>query len=110
MWALGCLIGEMSDGQPLFPGDSEIDTLYLIQKILGPLTKDQKDSFNKNKSFSGLKFPGNLQQAETLSKKYSKILSPLAISLMEGLLKLDPRERLTADQALKHQYFFDMNN
>lgn len=25
MWAIGCLLGEMSDGQPLFPGDSEID-------------------------------------------------------------------------------------
>ena len=25
MWAIGCILGELSDGQPLFPGDSEID-------------------------------------------------------------------------------------
>jgi len=30
MWAIGCLIGEMATGDPLFPGDSEIDCLYLI--------------------------------------------------------------------------------
>lgn len=40
MWAIGCIMGELSDGQPLFPGDSEMDQLYLIQKVLGPLTED----------------------------------------------------------------------
>lgn len=27
MWAIACIMGELSDGQPLFPGDSEIDQL-----------------------------------------------------------------------------------
>ena len=30
MWAIGCIMGELSDGQPLFPGDAELDQLYLI--------------------------------------------------------------------------------
>lgn len=25
MWSVGCILGELSDGQPLFPGESEID-------------------------------------------------------------------------------------
>ena len=25
IWAIGCILGELSDGQPLFPGDTEID-------------------------------------------------------------------------------------
>lgn len=32
MWAVGCIMGELTDGQPLFPGESEIDQLYIIQK------------------------------------------------------------------------------
>jgi cyclin-dependent kinase-like len=33
MWAIGCIMGELIDGQPLFPGESEIDQLYVIQKV-----------------------------------------------------------------------------
>ena len=28
-WFLGCIMGEISDGQPLFPGESEVDQLYI---------------------------------------------------------------------------------
>jgi len=41
-------MGELVDGQPLFPGESEIDQLYLIQKTLGPLTSMQMEAFNRN--------------------------------------------------------------
>jgi cyclin-dependent kinase-like len=34
VWAIGCIMGELSDGQPLFPGESEIDQLYIIQVAL----------------------------------------------------------------------------
>lgn len=33
IWAIGCIMGEITDGDPLFPGDSEIDQLYQIQKV-----------------------------------------------------------------------------
>ena len=99
MWAIGCIMGELSDGQPLFPGDSEIDTLYLIQKVLGSMTRDQQESFNKNPRFVGLKFP-DVAKPETLEKKYSGKLSTKALSLMIGLLKMDPAQRLTGEQAL----------
>jgi cyclin-dependent kinase-like len=39
-WAIGCIMGELIDGDPLFPGESEIDQLFLIRKMLGPLTPD----------------------------------------------------------------------
>lgn len=97
MWAVGCIMGELSDGQPLFPGDSEIDQLYLIQKIMGSLTKDQLESFNKNPRFVGLKFPSDISKPETLEKKYTGKLSRKALSLMIGLLKMDPLMRLTAE-------------
>lgn len=45
LWAIGCIMGEMIDGQPLFPGESEIDQLYLIQRVMGPLTAEQMELF-----------------------------------------------------------------
>ena len=34
VWAVGCLLAEMLTGEPLFPGDSDIDQLYhIITKV-----------------------------------------------------------------------------
>jgi cyclin-dependent kinase-like len=110
MWAIGCIMGELSDGQPLFPGDSEMDMLYLIQKVLGALTPEQSESFNKNPRFLGLKFPSDVTKLDTLEKKYTGKLSKNALSLMIGLLKMDPAERFTGEQALSHPYFDDIRD
>ena len=55
IWSIGCIIGEISDGQPLFPGNSEIDQLYIIQRMLGNLPEYQKEKLNNDTRFKGLK-------------------------------------------------------
>ncbi len=94
-WAIGCIMGELTDGQPLFPGESEIDQLYLIQKMLGPLTSEQSEMFAKNPRFLGYRFP-DISKPETLEKRYIGKLSKTALSLIKGLLRMDPRERFTS--------------
>ena len=68
MWAIACIMGELIDGQPLFPGENEIDQLYLIQKTIGPLTPEQKELFLKNPRFLGMKFPEIMKPEVTKSK------------------------------------------
>jgi cyclin-dependent kinase-like len=75
--------------------------------VLGPLTKEQMESFYKNPRFVGLKFP-EINKPETLEKRYMTSLSKKALQLMAGLLKMDPAERLTGEQALRHPYFDDI--
>lgn len=108
MWAIGCIMGEIIDGQPLFPGESEIDQLYCIQKIMGPLIPEQKEAFQKNKHFIGLKFP-ELSKFETLKKRYLGKIDRLALNFMEKLLCMSPDERMTSAEALKHPYFEGLN-
>jgi len=62
-------MGEIIDGQPLFPGETEIDQLFIIQKMLGKLSDDQLEMFFKNPRFVGLKFP-DMIKPETLEKRY----------------------------------------
>lgn len=50
-------MGEILDGQPLFPGETEIDQLFIIQKMLGAITAEQMEMFMRNPRFMGLKFP-----------------------------------------------------
>lgn len=57
IWAVGCIMGELIDGNPMFPGENELDQLFLIQKTLGRLTPDHEETFLKNPRFLGMKFP-----------------------------------------------------
>lgn len=36
IWSLGCIFTEIYNGMPLFPGESDLDTLSLIMDVLGP--------------------------------------------------------------------------
>jgi len=45
------MIGELVDGQPMFPGDDEVDQIYLINKLVGGLTSDQEKYFSRNIKF-----------------------------------------------------------
>lgn len=69
MWSVGCILGELSDGQPLFPGESEIDQLFTIQKVLGPLPPEQMKLFYNNPRFHGLRVTTG--QSHTLSLSLS---------------------------------------
>jgi cyclin-dependent kinase-like len=43
IWAIGCIMAEMIDGQALFPGDNLIDQIDTIQKILGTIPASLKN-------------------------------------------------------------------
>ena len=48
IWALGCIFAELIDGNPLFPGENELDQLFLIQKCLGNIIPEHNEIFLKN--------------------------------------------------------------
>ncbi|GAB1303253.1 Cyclin-dependent kinase-like 5 [Apodemus speciosus] len=104
MWSVGCILGELSDGQPLFPGESEIDQLFTIQKVLGPLPSEQMKLFYSNPRFHGLRFPA-VNHPQSLERRYLGILNSVLLDLMKNLLKLDPADRYLTEQCLNHPTF-----
>ena len=46
VWAIGCVFGELLNGQPIWPGKSDVDQLYHIQKTLGKLFFIWRESKN----------------------------------------------------------------
>lgn len=104
IWAIGCIMGELIEGQPVFPGESEIDQLYLIQKVLGPLPKRHMELFATNPRFSGMKMP-DVKHPDTLYRKYCGRMSKKGICFLESTIQLCPEDRLTSEECLKHPYF-----
>eukprot|EP00347_Sterkiella_histriomuscorum_P018635 403344766 len=105
IWAIGCILGELTDGEPLFPGESEIDQLFCIQKIMGPLTHQQQEEFKTNPRFIGYKFPDSITKPETLERRYVGKLSKKAMNLMKAMLEMDPSARISAIESLADPYF-----
>lgn len=109
IFAMGCIMGELCDGQPLFPGESEIDQLYIVQRMLGPLTLLQHELFLRNPRFVGLKFP-DMSRPETLHKKYGSKLPKMPLAFMKSLLQMEPSDRATSRDCLDHAYFDDIRH
>lgn len=104
IWAVGCIMGELTDGQPLFAGESEVDQLFVIQKVLGPLAPEQMEMFLRNPRFSGIQFP-DVTRPETLEKRYSRRMPKQQMQVLKGTLVMDSRRRLSAKDVLARPWF-----
>lgn len=107
MWSIGCLMGELLDGEPLFAGDSDIDQLYKIQQVLGPLAESHKSMFKENPNNQGIVF--NIKTPTTLSNRYSGKANSEELDFMEGLLDMNPHERKTSEDCLMHTYLQEVH-
>ena len=55
IWSAGCVMAELLLGTPIFPGDSGVDQLVEIIKVLGTPTREQIREMNPN--YTEFKFP-----------------------------------------------------
>lgn len=55
VWSMGCVAAELLLGAPLFPGESGVDQLVEIIKVLGTPTRQEISSMNPN--YTEFKFP-----------------------------------------------------
>lgn len=105
VWSAGCVMAELILGQPLFPGDSGIDQLVEIIKILGTPSKDQIKNMNSN--YTEHKFPQI--KPIPLTKIFKKITSD-TISFLIKVLQYSPIDRISCVEALVDGYFDELRN
>jgi serine/threonine protein kinase len=101
MWSVGCIIAEMSNKQPLFPGDSEIDQLFKIFRLLGTPDETTWPGVTSLSEYKSI-FP--MWQPQDLGKTFVN-LDEMGVDLVEQMLIYDPGMRISAKRALKHDWF-----
>jgi len=110
MWSLGCMVaGMIFRKEPFFHGHDNYDQLVKIVKVLG--TEDlfrYLDTYDLelDPHFDGLigrqpKKPWN----KFVTPENSHLVSPEAIDFIGKLLRYDHQERLTAREAMCHDWF-----
>ena len=103
-WAIGCIMGELADGNPMFPGENEIDQLDCIIKVLGNLPQELVNMFYENPIYNRKELL-KVSRPESLERRYMGKLGPTAIDFLKGLLQLDPSKRINDETVFKHKYF-----
>ena len=98
--------GELVDGEPLFPGESDIDQLYRIQQMLGPVIIEHRLLFEMHPAHQNISFP--ISQPQTLAARYAGRLQGEPLAFLQGLLHLDPKKRLDGAAALRHAYLREL--
>jgi len=106
IWSLGCVMAELLLGQPLFPGDSGVDQLVEIIKILGAPTREEIQAMNQN--YTEFRFPPI--KANPWSKVFKSRTPPEAIDLVCKFLNYSPDKRLNPLEACAHSFFDELRD
>ena len=104
VWSVACIFGELARKQALLPGDSELQQLLHIFKLLG--TPDEASWPGVTKLRDWHEFPRWAPQ--DLAKVFPA-LEPAGVDLMRRMFEYDPARRVSARDALAHEYFDDLD-
>ncbi|KAK4217385.1 hypothetical protein QBC37DRAFT_53175 [Rhypophila decipiens] len=108
MWSIGCIFGELLTREPLLQGKNEVDELTKIFELCGVPTEETWPGFKRLPNARALRLPTASKSSPATSfllRAKFPLLTAAGVSLLSGLLSLDPDKRPTAKEMLDHEYF-----
>ncbi|EGR31028.1 protein kinase domain protein [Ichthyophthirius multifiliis] len=102
IWSIGCIFYELITGEILFTGYYEIDILIKIFQLLG--TPDSFQIAGKYKLNWLSKFPRFPSNKKFFIEKICEF-DVMAADLLFRMIEADPVKRISANQAINHQFF-----
>lgn len=108
IWGFGCVLFELITKKPLFPGKDELDQIHRINNILGTPKPEVLERFRSQATHMEINFQA---KHGTGFEKYLPSGCPQDLKdLLKKLLAYDHNERITAENAIKHDYFAEFHS
>jgi len=104
MWSVACIFAELVTKQALFPGDSELQQLLHIFRLLG--TPNEEVWPGVSKLMNWHEYPQ--WSPQNLSTSVPN-LDKDGLDLLAQMLQYEPSKRISAKKAMEHPYFDDLN-
>ena len=108
VWAVGCIFAELLLRVPMFQGRDYMHQIKRITDVVGTPTEED---------LANLTNPSSRDFLRSLGKKpnipFSQIFpnaNPKGIDLMQKMLRFNPDERISVDEALRHPYLESLHD
>uniref|UniRef100_A0A0N4U4Y4 Protein kinase domain-containing protein n=1 Tax=Dracunculus medinensis TaxID=318479 RepID=A0A0N4U4Y4_DRAME len=102
-WACGCVLAELLNGSPLFPGRSDLEQIGLIMNVLGTPSIDSWNDLHTLPDSGKIHFES--VPPVNCWFKVVPFASTECLLLLRHLIVYCPEERMSADDALAHDFF-----
>ncbi|XP_053873236.1 mitogen-activated protein kinase 15 isoform X2 [Malaclemys terrapin pileata] len=103
MWSIGCILGEMLLGKPLFPGTSTVNQIEQILSVIPAPSQEDILAIHSDYRASVINRISSRRRV-TIEEILPPSTPPHALDLLKRLLVFNPDKRLTAEEALQHPY------
>ena len=112
IWSLGCVVFELVTGDLLFKPSSELELLHQIQFLRGEIpscllqtSSKYPQFFTSNTLIPLLPNPCSSCSCSALNSPFQALPNdPLLLDFLQSCLTIDPKSRITANQALSHPW------
>ena len=122
MWSFGCILAELANGFPIFPGESEQEQMCCVMEFLGVPPKSLIDRGSRKKLFfdvttgtpklpanskGRVRRPASKELGAFLKASNANAMDPEGTSFVEfvrSCLQWDPEKRWNPSQAMLHPW------
>ncbi|XP_020111663.1 serine/threonine-protein kinase AFC2-like isoform X2 [Ananas comosus] len=124
IWSVGCILVELCSGEALFQTHENLEHLAMMERVLGPLPHHMLRKADRHvekyvrrgrlnwpegaTSRESIKAVLKLPRLQNLVMQHVDNSAGELINLLQGLLGYDPKDRLSAHDALRHPFFTGM--